>query len=946
MTQSSRRTPAKFYQEDIVRLVDNSKAYGVVVRCWHDAEDVPPTPEQLLADPLMRPLKHGEVGVSFFSTTTELPQREILPESKLMLLDRLYQPGDLLKRSIEDVRSGIVTSIEVKGRLEHAINFEPIKGWKTLDELDCYVDVDMGDYVVYNDWIGQVVEMFDEAVVEMGTGTLVRLPELSARLAVGERGPNILPPPMSGMQSLIGFFLGNARPSSQDTVVHVKRTVLAVAWLAINQSLDSTEATSRTRPQRFWFGPDLGKLTLVRRRAEEAMRVGDRVVLKNGQGPRSTHGREGEGPGIISVDTLVVKETHTRVAVLWQDGTRETLDAKDTVPYLNPDEYDCWPGDHVIWKSEGERRPAIVQSVNAVDRTAQIRFVDSDRVELASVLELDPHGGDSNSTSPTDGLGLHRGEFVFIHKEGTTNGAEQPMVPQIGELEAWVRESPITHIHENGQLGGWRREMAEIGNDIAQRRGRDSSVEEGKLKRPQANDTSLNWFGEVVDMGLDGSVEVMLPDSTTTRLPLERLTRLYDGLDQLDDLWDDDMSEHSSFIEEDEAETWTTNELGEWVREENVDEDEWSTDEDGMEIDDDDGWSSSDPTALHSSSEAATSPPAPVTPDELKTPQVLSVRPQSPNVLQDALLGEDISMDRAEAGSSTSVSSADEERDTYWKRFEVLPSAPVDHAFYGSVPAQPSRTFLARLNKEYRVLANSLPDTILVRAYEDRTDLLRCLIVGPENTPYEDAPFVIDWMLDSNFPHSPPIAHFLSWTNGNGRVPCSNLYEEGKVCLSILGTWAGDKNETWSASRSSLLQALVSIQGLVLVKEPWFCEPAYEKLRGTEEGMVNSRLYSEKAYVLSRGFVRRALEIPLGGLESEVKWMYYRHGKLEKVVRDARALIDKSKIPAEDKGLSEGPTENDAAVPRLTGGGIIALERTLTKLQLLLDSRPNSPAST
>lgn len=84
------------------------------------------------------------------------------------------------------------------------------------------------------------------------------------------------------------------------------------------------------------------------------------------------------------------------------------------------------------------------------------------------------------------------------------------------------------------------------------------------------------------------------------------------------------------------------------------------------------------------------------------------------------------------------------------------------------------------------------------------------------------------------------------------------MYEEGKVCLSILGTWAGDRNETWGAARSSLLQAFVSIQGLVLVKEPWvfdtsyidlffpsdsdprwFCEPAYDKLRGTEEGIVN-----------------------------------------------------------------------------------------------------------
>lgn len=60
-------------------------------------------------------------------------------------------------------------------------------------------------------------------------------------------------------------------------------------------------------------------------------------------------------------------------------------------------------------------------------------------------------------------------------------------------------------------------------------------------------------------------------------------------------------------------------------------------------------------------------------------------------------------------------------------------------------------------------------ESILVRAYEDRSDLLRSLIIGPENTPYEDAPFVIDWMLDSDFPQSPPIAHFLSWTNGNGR---------------------------------------------------------------------------------------------------------------------------------------------------------------------------------
>jgi len=191
-----------------------------------------------------------------------------------------------------------------------------------------------------------------------------------------------------------------------------------------------------------------------------------------------------------------------------------------------------------------------------------------------------------------------------------------------------------------------------------------------------------------------------------------------------------------------------------------------------------------------------------------------------------------------------------------------------------------------------------------------------------------------------------------------------NLYEEGKVCLSILGTWAGDRSESWSPSRSSLLQALVSIQGLVLVKEPWFCEPAYDKLRGTEEGIINSRLYNEKAYVLSRGFVRRALEIPLGSLESEINWLYHKHGRLAKVLCDARALVEKSRPEAPQEQPSSvaaaataataagstttatavadassasgaGDRDREPAVPRLTAGGIITLERTLTKLEAL-----------
>ncbi|KAL6309869.1 hypothetical protein BKA93DRAFT_814242 [Sparassis latifolia] len=917
-----KRKAAKFYQEDIVQRKDNPEIYGIVLRCWHDAEDLPPPADN--TDPLLRPLKQGEVGVSYFPK----PMREILPESKLDLIDRMYQPGDLLKRSIDDVCSGVVTAIEVKGRLSHAISAGQLPEWKSTNDIEAAIDVDMGDYVVYDDWVGQVIEMFDEAVVETGSGDLVRVPELSARLAVGEKGPDVLPQPLSGVQHLFGFLMGNLRPSQTDTVVAVKRTVLAIAWLAINQSLDPADAQLRLRPPRFWHGADLSKLTLVRRRAEQALRVGDRVILKDAAGlPVTRHGRDDDPQNRIEVRTFVVQETHTTVNVLWQDGTQGTLDAKATVPYLNPDEYDCWPGDHVLWKNEDQKRAAIVQSVNAVDRTAQVRCTDTEAIELASLLELDPHGtGDWSALSLADGLGVRRGDFVFIHREGTTNGVETPMVPRIGEVEEWVREAPI--VSENGQLGGWRREMADLGNSIAERRGKDTAIVEGNIQRPQKGNPCFNWFGEVAELRLDGTVEVVLPDSTSTMLPLERLTKLYDGLEQLEELWGDDDSdgeEGSNMGGEENVEVWAMDDDGHWV-ENDEDGDDWeSTDDDGMDLDEE-GWSSSSPTVLHTHDIDAplvtNSTPEAMDSDEemASTP---ATRPQSPDVPRDATDVED-------------AEGAEEDSKPPWKRFEVLSSAPSDHAFFSSPPAQPSRKFLARLTKEYRVLTSSLPDSILVRAYEDRTDLLRCLIIGPENTPYQDAPFVIDWMLDSNFPQTPPIAHFLSWTMGNGRG--INLYEEGKVCLSILGTWAGDRNETWSAARSSLLQAFVSIQGLVLVKEPWFCEPAYEKLRGTEDGTVNSRLYSEKAYVLSRGFVRRALEIPLGSLEEEIHWFYYTTGKLAKVLNDARGLIQKSKTTSEDT-----EADRDLAVPRLTGGGIITLERTLAKLQSLLDRQGAQP---
>ena len=55
----------------------------------------------------------------------------------------------------------------------------------------------------------------------------------------------------------------------------------------------------------------------------------------------------------------------------------------------------------------------------------------------------------------------------------------------------------------------------------------------------------------------------------------------------------------------------------------------------------------------------------------------------------------------------------------------------------------------------------------------------------------------------------PPTCHYISYCTDRLNP---NLYEDGKVCVSLLGTWNGRGTETWTPN-SNLLQLLVSIQG-------------------------------------------------------------------------------------------------------------------------------------
>ena len=138
---------------------------------------------------------------------------------------------------------------------------------------------------------------------------------------------------------------------------------------------------------------------------------------------------------------------------------------------------------------------------------------------------------------------------------------------------------------------------------------------------------------------------------------------------------------------------------------------------------------------------------------------------------------------------------------------------------------------IVRISQELSSLATSLPLSInsgvFMRVNEEKVNEIRFIIIGPAGTPYENGCFEFEMIIGHDYPHNPPNVQIM--TTGSGSVRFNpNLYNNGKVCLSLLGTWSGPG---WDPKVSTLLQVLVSIQSLIMVPDPYFNEPGYESSR-------------------------------------------------------------------------------------------------------------------
>ena len=159
-----------------------------------------------------------------------------------------------------------------------------------------------------------------------------------------------------------------------------------------------------------------------------------------------------------------------------------------------------------------------------------------------------------------------------------------------------------------------------------------------------------------------------------------------------------------------------------------------------------------------------------------------------------------------------------------------------------------SNNCMKRLSTEIPTLASELPihtdASIFLRVDENNPRAMRALITGPPDTPYDSGIFIFDIYIPPNYPNDVPMINFTN--TGNKRFN-PNLYNCGKVCLSILGTYVGpaaSQTEKWNSS-STLYQVLLSIQAQILVEKPYFNEPGYQNSYMTPQGEEKSKEYNK-----------------------------------------------------------------------------------------------------
>ncbi|KAL9088370.1 MAG: hypothetical protein Q9159_003144 [Coniocarpon cinnabarinum] len=862
---------------------------------------------------------------------------ELLEERAIQLIDRELCIGDAVRRRPDDPVSGTVISATATANL-----LEPQR-WPTkssgisqsssrptreisgvdVTELVDSLDIDEGRIIFYHGWIGRVIDFTKLVKVRLPDGSVIELEDADGQILTVDDRPvddihvgDLIKVKKSNLRkgrAIFGKYNPNTTPIG--CVAEVTVNSVEIDWLQPKPCNPNHEADPEM-PSSLLESSELEAASLYGSQHRTPWSgldtvVGDKVRLRTPSNLLTKRGDElcwipRQQTLGYDINVYTVLSTSTHVEVRWQDGSISQHFSVDLTPIMDfGDDDDVWPGELISTRAakqaDGVRTPekaGIVQSVKARDRLAAVKWFE--------------------------------GTVSFI------DGDEQSLIPGswTGELSSEVEEVSLYDIWVDP---GFPRRLGDLLVIIPPFGDANDDLSAWKLyPRYRA---VWGQVGEVVELRNDGLIRLHLGGSRISEdvsIPWECTLMAYssdlsstdeddeesDDGDEDDSMEDDGIAFASDALGNFRATptTWT-DEQGHNIDDTEAESREWLTEEDEsqeMEVD-----------------EAMQDAPAPAK-------SVDDIKSYRGELSYEALLAKS----PARQGSDDPLDG-----------FKVLEGdVPDDHHYKSEKVTSTNGRLLKRIQKEHSILRSSLPSGIFVRTWESSLHLLRILILGPLETPYEYAPFLIDVFLGESYPMRPPQLFFHSWTKGTGPVnPVSiqfdcltkiemtcadfdmeNLYENGKICLSLLGTWSGnDPSETWRP-QATLLQVLVSLLGLVLVRDPYYNEAGFEAREGSREYRIPSAAYAERSFLKSRDFILHALNPPVAGFEAELEVLFLRETHyspllLLRAIYDAIVVIKNARSYTKDtvqkSNVNLGGTNRIISV-----GAARPLERTVREL--------------
>jgi len=820
---------SNFFDEDVVCLKKDEEKVGTVTMTTLDEEE-----EDDDSDIERVPLQPKHVRVSFLEENEDY--RDI-HESKLICLDRYLKLGDIARYPVEmgnKQQTGTVINVKVIADLQTTYNENnEITILKDIDtkKLINYYDIEEGTCVLLNNWFGIVRNVYDDIYVKFSDNSVCVVPvntvkiedkyKESSRFCVERIYPGVKVQALKSDTFMNAKWIqGQYKPSN--TTGHVVMTQISkvyVEWQYKNLKVDTKD---NEQPPPFSI-KDVSSLTILRSLHEhQAMCLGLLVQFES-KNEAKDFGVELFN-GLVNPCFKIIK-TKSFVDVQWQDSTiTKNIKSTDLLICLNIDEQDFWPTDYVYLKDEFKNKKTlskvkvgVIKSVNALERVCEIQWLEhidkeSEKIETKeqSTYEISSH------PIYTQRLGervLITADIIPIEKQ--CEGISEDIAKH-----DWVGE--IISINDPDHLG-----------------------KIGVCCCPSKN-IHYVYPHQIFTIS---DTEDYMHEEYISASDLDDYEVIEDDEDENDDKEADIIIEEvkDNIMEIDDNDG---NDNDEW---ETDDDSEWETDEDDEMIEDIEISNGNNKDNINENDFEIIDDKNEVRENEMNDNETKEVKEEIKKF--DEKIKEEI--------KTSLLNNKNNCNTTKLKNFILLDDPPENHHFIDNENDVLSKSFYKTIMKEHKLLSTELPEEgdIIVAAFSSRLELLRAIIFGPKDTIYEGAVFMFDICIPGDYPHSPPSVHYYSLTVGMGKLN-PNLYEDGKVCLSLLGTWHGkDETEEWTP-KSNILQVLLSIQGLVLgVQLPYFNEAGYDKLMQNSEENFTANYYNERAFYLSVHTINQTLNM-------------------------------------------------------------------------------------